>query len=230
VSSGGGGPVRVLLVDDQKLMRAGFRLLFSVDDRIEVVGEAADGEEAVELAARLQPDVVLMDVQMPRMDGIEATRQITAAGSSRVLMVTTFSDEEDVLACLQAGATGFLLKNTEPEQLVQAVLTTAEGLSLLAPEVTAPVIVRGVSAAPGVPQPVSPTNQATLDQLTEREREVLRLVARGRSNSEIGAELFVGAGTVKTHVSSCLSKLALRDRLQLAVFAFESGFMHTPGA
>jgi DNA-binding NarL/FixJ family response regulator len=171
-----------------------------------------------------------MDIEMPRMDGIEATRRITADDGPRVLMLTTFSDEENVLACLQAGATGFLLKNTDPEQLAQAVLTTAEGHSLLAPEVTAPVIVRGMTAETGGSPPISPTNQAALAHLTDRERQVLRLVARGRSNSEIATELFVGPGTVKTHVSACLAKLGLRDRVQLTVFAYESGFMQAPEA
>ncbi|WP_028474163.1 response regulator [Nocardioides alkalitolerans] len=220
-------PVRVLLVDDQTLVRAGFRLLFSVDPRLEVVGEAADGEEAVERATEFAPDVVLMDIEMPRMNGIDATSRITGATDARVLMLTTFGDEENVLACLQAGASGFLLKNTEPEHLTQAVLATAAGHSLLAPEVTGLVIDRGVRADGAAPMGITPTNRAALDQLTEREREVLREVAHGRSNLEIAEVLYVGAATVKTHVSSCLAKLQLRDRVQLVVFAFESGFMDT---
>lgn len=218
-------PVRVLLVDDQQLVRAGFTLLFGVDDRLEVVGEAADGIEAVEAAARLQPDVVLMDIEMPRMNGVEATRRIVEAGTARVLMLTTFGDEEKVLACLQAGASGFLLKNTDPEHLSQAVLSTAAGHSLLAPEVTRPVITRGLDPATTDQVGISPANQKALDQLTAREAEVLRLVARGLSNSEAAEELFVGAATVKTHVSACLAKLGLANRVQLVVFAFESGFM-----
>jgi len=220
-------PVRVLLVDDQTLVRAGFKLLFSVDEKLEVVGEASDGAEAVAKVGELAPDVVLMDIEMPRMNGIEATRRIVEGSDAKVLMLTTFGDEENVLACLQAGASGFLLKNTDPEQLAQAVLTTAAGHSLLAPEVTRVVITRGVGAATG-PSPamgITPTNQTALDHLTEREREVLREVAHGRSNSEIAEALFVGPATVKTHVSSCLAKLQLRDRVQLVVFAFESGFM-----
>ncbi|MDN7122113.1 response regulator transcription factor [Nocardioides sp. ChNu-153] len=219
------GPVRVLLVDDQKLVRAGFALLFSVDQRLTVVGEAADGEAAVAAVAELAPDIVLMDIEMPRLNGIEATRRIAATSDAKVLMLTTFGDEERVLACLQAGAVGFLLKNTDPAHLTDAVLATAAGHSLLAPEVTRPVITRGLERSSTDQVAISPANQAALDQLTEREREVLRHVAHGRSNSEIAAELFVGPATVKTHVSACLAKLQLVNRVQLVVFAFESGFM-----
>ncbi|HEY1133611.1 MAG TPA: response regulator transcription factor [Nocardioides sp.] len=223
-------PVRVLLVDDQQLVRAGFRLLFSVDDRLEVVGEAADGVEAVTAVATHRPDVVLMDIEMPRMNGIEATRRIVETSEARVLMLTTFGDEEKVLACLQAGASGFLLKNTDPDSLSDAVISTAAGHSLLAPEVTRPVITRGLEPATADQVGISPTNQKALDQLTARESEVLRLVARGLSNSEAADELFVGAATVKTHVSACLAKLGLANRVQLVVFAFESGFMAADGA
>lgn len=220
-------PVRVLLVDDHKLVRAGFSLLFAAEDRIEVVGEAADGAAAVELVEQLRPDVVLLDIEMPRMDGIEAARRITASSAAKVLMLTTFNDEENVLACLQAGADGFLLKNTEPEQLVQAVTTLAAGHSMLAPEVTGAVIARTLQAPDPVGRRITPTNQAALDLLTDRERQVLRRTACGLSNQEMAEHLFVGAATVKTHVSSCLAKLQLRDRVQLVVFAFESGFMDT---
>lgn len=218
-------PVRVLLVDDQQLVRAGFALIFSVDPRLEVVGEASDGLAAIDAVATHSPDVVLMDIEMPRMNGIEATRRITASSDASVLMLTTFGDAEMVLACLQAGASGFLLKNTDPAHLTDAVLTTAAGHSLLAPEVTKPVITRGLQPAEPDGLAISPANQAALDGLTAREKDVLRLVARGLSNTEVAAELYVGASTVKTHVSAALAKLGLANRVQLVVFAFESGFM-----
>lgn len=222
-------PVRVLLVDDEDLVRRGFTMIFSVEEDLEVVGEARDGAEAVELVRTLRPDVVLMDVRMPRLDGIEATRRILAEGPATVLMLTTFDDEENVLASLQAGAAGFLLKNTDPDQLVRAVLAAAEGHALLAPEVTRQVIHRGMDAA-GRRSPMSDADAAALDSLTPREREVLVLVARGLSNAEIAAELVVGEATVKTHVSACLAKLGLRDRVKLVVFAFESGLMDGAGS
>lgn len=223
-SADAAGPVRVLLVDDEDLVRRGFTMIFSVEADLDVVGEARDGAEAVELVRSLRPDVVLMDVRMPRMDGIEATRRILEEGPATVLMLTTFDDEENVLASLQAGAAGFLLKNTDPEQLVRAVLAAAEGHALLAPEVTRQVIHRGMDAASRRPV-MSASDEAALGTLTPREREVLVLVARGLSNAEIAEELVVGEATVKTHVSSCLGKLALRDRVKLVVFAFESGLM-----
>lgn len=219
--------LRVLLVDDQQLVRAGFRMIFEVEDDIEVVGEATTGAQAVSMARALNPDVILMDIQMPEMDGIEATRQITEELDTVVLVLTTFGDENHVLASLQAGASGLLLKNTDPAQLVQGVRSAAEGHGLLAPEVTRHVIDRanaeGGGAAPG--GGVDEESRAALELLTDRERETLRYVASGMSNSEIAETLFVGESTVKTHVSSCLSKLHFRDRVQLVVFAFQSGFM-----
>lgn len=226
-------PIRVLLVDDHQLVRAGFRLMVEVEDDIEVVGEAATGAEGIQQALELRPHVVLMDVQMPEMDGIKATRQITSETDSVVLMLTTFGDEDNVLACLQAGANGFLLKNTDPAQLVAAVRSAAAGHWLLAPEVTRHVMHNLSGDADGSageqPERVAPeitaSSQAALDLLTAREIEVLQYVAGGLSNGEIAQELVVGEATVKSHVSACLSKLHFRDRVQLVVFAFESGFM-----
>ncbi|WP_308127896.1 response regulator transcription factor [Modestobacter italicus] len=225
----GSGPVRVLLVDDQKLVRAGFTMIFGAEADLEVVGEACNGVEAIEVARRTRPDVILMDVQMPVMDGIEATRRITAEMDATILMLTTFDDEESVLSSLQAGASGFLLKNTDPAQLVHAVLAAAQGHALLAPEVTRQVIHRSVGPE-ATPPAVSADTQRAVASMTEREREVLGLVARGMSNAEIAAHLVVGEATVKTHVSSCLHKLQLRDRVKLVVFAFESGLVDQPPA
>lgn len=219
-------PLRVLLVDDQKLVRAGFAMMFSVEPRIDVVGEACDGNEALVKARELKPDVILMDVEMPECNGIDATRNIVAELDARILILTTFEREDYLFDCLQAGASGFLLKNTEPEHLVQAVLTAGEGHALLAPEVTGTVIRHGVDGR-GRAQD-STVDHEGVDRLTDREREVLALVAKGLSNAEIAGELFVGEATVKTHVSSCLSKLHLRDRVQLVVFAYESGLATPP--
>jgi DNA-binding NarL/FixJ family response regulator len=218
--------VRVLLADDQDLVRAGFRMILQNQDDVEVAGEARDGRQAVELTRRLRPDVVLMDVEMPHLDGLGATRQIVAEGSARVVMVTTFDRDDYLFESLRAGASGFLLKNAAPEDLVDAVRVVARGDALLAPEVTRRVLeaaagrlrVGGGDAA----------RQARLDQLTERERDVLRLMARGSSNAEIAADLFVAEATVKTHVSRVLLKLGLRDRVQAVVFCYESGLVQ-PG-
>ena len=212
--------VTVLLVDDQPLVRAGIATILGAQEDLRVVGEAADGAAAVEAARALRPDVVCMDVQMPDMDGIEATRRIVADPDvpSRVLILTTFQREDYLVAALRAGASGFLLKNARPTQLADAVRAVAAGDALLAPELTRGMIERAVAAEPP-PGPPPPE----VGCLTERELEVLRLVARGMSNDEIAAELFLGRATVKTHVSNVLMKLALRDRVQAVVFAYERG-------
>lgn len=217
--------IRILLVDDQELVRAGFRIILSSRPGLEVVGEAADGARAIELARELRPDVICMDVQMPVLDGLEATRRIVAdpAATGSVLVLTTFDDDDSLFRALDAGASGFLLKTASPEQLVEAVGVLAAGDALLAPAVTRRVIARFGGAARALPPAPG------IADLTEREADVLRLVARGLSNAEIGAELVVGEATVKTHVSNILLKLGVRDRVQAVVRAYESGFA-VPGA
>lgn len=221
----GGTPLRVVLVDDQAMVRAGFRMILESESDITVVGEAGDGREAVELVPRANPDVVLMDVRMPHMDGIEATRVIVGSGSpARVLMLTTFDLDDYVYAALRAGASGFLLKDAPPEQLISAVRVIAAGDALLAPSVTR-LLIEEVSRRPAVhPEAVAPG----LADLTDRELEVLKLMARGMSNGEIAGTLFLGEATVKTHVGRVLTKLDLRDRVQAVVVAYESGLV-TPG-
>ncbi|EHN10750.1 DNA-binding response regulator LuxR family [Patulibacter medicamentivorans] len=212
--------VRVLIVDDQGLVRAGFRMILDAEDDLEVVGEAADGLEAVASAARLRPDVVLMDVRMPELDGIEATRRILAAAPTdppRVLVLTTFDLNEHVYDALRAGASGFLLKDAPPERLADGIRTVARGEALLAPSITRRLVEEVARARP------RPTPPAGLDELTDRELEVFRLMARGLSNGEIAADLVVGETTVKTHVARVLMKLGLRDRVQAVVLAYESG-------
>lgn len=210
---------RVLVVDDQDLVRTGFRMILSAEDDLDVVGEADDGDVAVRRAVELRPDVVLMDVQMPRMDGIEATRAIIEQTSGcRVLILTTFDDDEYLFAALQAGASGFMLKNCPPAELVAAIRVVAKGHSLLAPQVTQRVIARSTERSRG-PSP------AGLDHLTDRERDVLVAMGRGRSNSEIAGDLFVSEATVKSHVSRVLTKLGVRDRVQAVIVAHESGLM-----
>lgn len=216
--------IRVLLADDQAMVRAGFRMILEADGGIDVVGEAENGEQAAAAARRLRPDVVLMDIQMPVEDGLQATRRIIEAAElpSRVIILTTFERDDYIFDALRSGASGFLLKNAPPEELVHAVRVVAAGEALLAPSVTRRIIEQFAQRTP------RPDLGARLEELTQREREVLILLARGRSNAELAAELFVSEGTIKTHVSSLLSKLGLRDRVQAVVLAFESGLV-TPG-
>ena len=211
---------RVLVVDDQALVRAGFRKILEADAEIEVVGEAADGLEAVERANALEPDVVLMDIRMPRLDGIAATRQLAGEGGSgpQVLVLTTFGLEEYVYEALRAGASGFLLKDAPPEQLLGAIHVVARGDALLDPAITRAVI-EEFASKPALRRELA----AKLDELTPRERDVFSLVARGLSNAEIAQELVVNEGTVKTHVAHLLLKLGLRDRVQAVIYAYESG-------
>jgi RNA polymerase sigma factor (sigma-70 family) len=218
--------VRVLIADDQALVRAGFRKILEADAGIEVVGEAADGFEAVEAARALQPDVVLMDIRMPRLDGLEATRQLADPGKEgpRVLVLTTFGLEEYVYEALRAGASGFLLKDVPPEQLLGGVHVVARGDALLDPAITRSVI-EEFAAKPAVRRELADK----LDELTPREREVFSLVARGLSNAEIARELVVSEGTVKSHVAHVLLKLGLRDRVQLVIYAYESGVAQSRG-
>ena len=214
--------IRVLLADDQALVRAGFRLIVNGEPDLEVVGEAANGEEAVAAAAELEPDVVLMDVRMPELDGIEATRRIVAGGNgTRVLMLTTFDLDEYVVDAFRAGASGFLLKTAPPQQLVAAVHTVHEGEAVLAPASTRRLIEQFA-------QPRADTD--ALRELTAREADVLRLLARGLTNAEIAGELVVESSTVKSHVASLLAKLDLRDRVQAVVFAYENGVVRPGGA
>jgi DNA-binding NarL/FixJ family response regulator len=217
--------VRVLLVDDQALIRAGFRMILDAEEDIEVVGECADGTQAVHSAGRLRPDVVLMDIRMPEMDGIEATRRIAGADGEpvRVLMLTTFDLDEYVYDALRAGASGFLLKDVPAEQLVEGIRVVARGEALLAPSVTKRLIEEFSRSGPAHVEP-----PPELEHLTPRELEVFRLMARGLSNAEIAAELFVSETTVKTHVARVLMKLGVRDRVQAVVLAYESG-MVAPG-
>jgi DNA-binding NarL/FixJ family response regulator len=213
--------IRVLIVDDQELMRAGFRMILEAQDDIEVVAEAGDGEAAIRAAETSRPDVVLMDIRMPRLDGVEATRRLP---NQRVIILTTFDHDEYVVEALRAGASGFLLKDAPPEELIRAVRVVAAGDALLAPAVTRRLLDR---VAPTLR--ISPTATVRFDQLTSRELDVLHMVAKGQSNSEIAALLHIGETTVKTHVSHVLEKLELRDRVQAVVLAYETGLV-APGA
>ncbi|MCD4532606.1 response regulator transcription factor [Nocardioides sp. cx-169] len=222
-------PIRVLLVDDQTLVRAGFRALLDSEDDLQIVGEAVDGAEAVALAEATRPDVVLMDIRMPHVDGLEATRRITATpglGDTRIIVLTTFELDEYVFGALRAGASGFLLKDVEPQALIEAVRVVHAGQALLAPRVTRALIEAFVSASPSertlVPAP-TPVPDGRLTGLTPREREILALVGRGMSNQEIAEHLVLSPLTAKTHVSRLFLKLGARDRAQLVVAAYETG-------
>jgi DNA-binding NarL/FixJ family response regulator len=221
-----GPTIRAVLVDDQQMVRAGFRMILDSEDGIEVVGEAPNGEEGVRVTERLRPDVVLMDVQMPVLDGLEATRRLMSspvAVASKVLILTTFERDDYIHDAPQAGASGFILKNASPEALIHAVRVIAAGDALLAPSVTRRLL------ADLVVRRSRPELVAKLATLTERETDVLRGVAAGLSNAELADRLFLGEATVKTHVSRMLLKLALRDRVQAVAFAYESGLVQ-PGA
>jgi DNA-binding NarL/FixJ family response regulator len=212
---------RVVLADDQALVRGGFRMILDARPDIEVVGEAANGAEAVEIVERLRPDVVLMDVRMPEVDGLEATRRIVASGSeTRVIVLTTYDVDDSVFAALRAGASGFMLKDVRPAELVEAIRVVAQGDALLAPSVTRRLLDRFADSLPGPAAPLP-----DLADLTEREAEVLRLVALALSNAEIAEQLVVSEATVKTHVSSILRKLGLRDRVQAVVLAYDVGLV-----
>lgn len=216
-------PVRVLVAEDQAIVRAGFRALLDAQDDLEVAGEAEDGAQAVALARELRPDLVLMDVRMPVLDGLEATRQITASpalGATRVLVLTTFEIDEYVFGALRAGASGFLLKGGQPGELLSAIRLVAAGESLLAPSVTRRLIEAYVANPEHTPAPLD-----GLNELTPREHEVLRLVAQGNTNGEIAEALTLSPFTVKTHVSRILMKLAARDRVQLVVMAYQAGIV-----
>jgi DNA-binding NarL/FixJ family response regulator len=221
--------IRVLLVDDQPLLRTGFRLILEGEQDIAVVGEAGDGAQAVELTRTLLPEVVLMDIRMPGVDGIEATRRIVREGAAthdpRVLILTTFDLDEYVVEAVRAGASGFLLKDAPPEDLVTAIRIVANGDAIVAPSVTRRLLDRFATRLPSVRESAPPRG---LDMLTERELEVLRHVARGLSNAEIAKELVVSETTIKTHVGNLLAKLGLRDRVQAVVFAYETGLIQ-PG-
>ena len=217
--------IRVVVADDQAVVRSGLRMILEAHEGISVVGEAGDGEQALDLVRLLDPDVVLMDIRMPVLDGIAATARLAASGArTRVLVLTTYGLDEYVYEALAAGASGFLLKTDEPERLVDGVRVVAAGEALLAPEITRRLIDRFVSSVPALRR-----RPGAVDTLTEREREVLGQVARGSSNAEIGRALFVSEGTVKTHVAHVLAKLGLRDRVQVVVFAYENGLVR-PGS
>ena len=210
--------IELVIADDQQLVRSGFGMIIGAESDMSVIGEAKDGAEAVRLVKSLRPDIVLMDVQMPGTDGLEATAEITAMDDGpRVIILTTFERDDYVFTALRNGASGFLLKNAPPETLVEAIRTVASGDALLAPSVTRRLVEEFAR------RPNAPATSDAADRLTEREREVLVLLARGLTNAEIAEELFVGEATIKTHVSNVLTKLGLRDRVQAVVFAYENG-------
>jgi DNA-binding NarL/FixJ family response regulator len=209
--------IRVLVADDQSMVRAGFRMLLSGEEDIEVVAEASNGLEAVDKAARFHPSVILMDIRMPELDGLQATKRILSAdNAARILILTTFDLDEYVFEALKAGASGFVLKDDSPEQLIAAIRTVAGGEALLSPTITKRVIEKFVSIAP-------PNPPKEFGELSERERDVFRMMARGLSNAEIGRELYISETTVKTHVTHILQKLGLRDRVQAVVLAYQTG-------
>ena len=211
--------IRVVVADDQALVRAGFRRLLEIEPDLDVVGEAADGAQAVELTRRLRPHVALLDIRMPNMDGIEATRRITGAGDTRVIILTTFDLDEYVYDALRAGASGFLLKDSPPEQMIGAIHAAAAGDALIAPPITRRLLDEFVR------RPRPDAAAAAVAGLTDREQDVLRCLGRGLSNAEIAAELYLGEATVKTHISSVLAKLGLRDRVQAVIYAYEHGLV-----
>jgi DNA-binding NarL/FixJ family response regulator len=213
--------IRVLVADDQSMVRAGFRMLLAGEEEIEVVAEASNGVEAIDKAARFDPSVILMDIRMPELDGLEATRRILAADdTARILILTTFDLDEYVYEALRAGASGFVLKDDPPEQLIAAIRTVAGGDALLSPAITKRVIKQFTR----IPHPTPPRE---LEDLTERELDVFRLIARGLSNAEIGRELYISDTTVKTHITHILQKLNLRDRVQAVVLAYETGLFES---
>ena len=215
--------ISLLVADDQPLVRSGFRMVIEERPDLELVGEAADGEQAVELARELDPDVVLMDVRMPKLDGVEATRRLVGSGSrARILVLTTFDVDEYVYAAVRAGASGFLLKDVEPAELVDAIRVVAAGNTLFGPAASRHLVERFTATSAGTPVP-------GLDHLRERELEILRLLAEGLSNAEIATRLYLGETTVKSHVSAILRKLAVRDRLQAVIAAYESGLVRPGG-
>jgi DNA-binding NarL/FixJ family response regulator len=217
--------IRILLADDEALVRSGLRLILQSEPDFEVVGEAEDGEEAIQKTRQMRPDVVLMDVRMPRMDGVEATRRLVEAGEGRVLILTTFDLDAHLFAAVRAGASGFMLKAVPPDDLITAVRAVARGDALIEPRMTRRLLEEFARR----PQPVTATvAPAVLEQLTDRELEVLREIGRGLSNTEIGERLYIGEATVKTHVAHILSKLHLRDRIQAVVLAYETGLVPSP--
>jgi len=218
--------IRVLIADDQAMVRAGFRMILEMQDDMEVVGEASDGAETIAAVKKLKPDIVLMDIQMPGMDGLEATRRIVEMHDevpTKVLILTTFERDDYIFEALRTGSCGFLLKNATPEDLVADIRVVAEGNALLAPSVTRRVIAQFAQK----PKPRDYTD--SLSGLTSREVDIMKLIARGKTNAEIAQELFIGEATVRTHVSNLLSKLELRDRVQIVAFAYESGIVQ-PGS